>query len=202
MARFQTTEIVSVAAGMLIAAGLAFLFFRDAGSGNFYPPSERRQISRLSLPRLDGTTWRLSDQKGKVVLLNFWATWCPPCRRETPALVELSTRYLAAGLVVAGIAMDEGAPDNVRRFVTDHHIPYAILLPSEGSRLNLSSTLQGLPTSVLLDRQLRIAKIYVGAISLATFSRDVASLLKEPAGGVRAVPARDEKRMPPQSRMM
>ncbi|MCX6620966.1 MAG: TlpA disulfide reductase family protein, partial [Acidobacteria bacterium] len=163
-------------------AGLVYLYLRDTDSGHFYPPSERKAITEMTLPRLDGSQWRLSEHKGNVVLLNFWATWCQPCLREIPALVELSRQYAAAGLVVAGIAMDEDGVASVEKFVQRHGISYAILLPSGQTRLSLSATLQGLPTTVLLDRQLRIAKTYTGAFSKAVFSKDIASLLKEPPG--------------------
>ncbi len=202
MVQNRTGKAGPIAAAVLVAGGLAYLFFHDADAGNFYPPSDRRQLTEMSLPRLYGSTWRLSEQKGKVVLLNFWATWCPPCREETPALVELSKRYGAAGLVVAGIAMDEDGEAGVGRFVARYQIPYPILLPSDRSRLTLSSTLQGLPTSVLLDRQLRIAKTYVGAISKSTFSKDIASLLKEPPESSKALPVSERKLAHPQSRMM
>lgn len=198
----RVTRAVPAAAGVLIAAGVMYLFLHDTDAGGLYPPADRRQLSELSLPRLDGTSWNLSEQRGKVVLLNFWATWCPPCRHETPALVELSKRYGPEGFLVAGIAMDEDGRATVERFVTEHHIPYPVLLPSERSRLNLSSTLQGLPTSVLLDRQLRIAKTYVGAFPKSTFSRDIAALLKEPAAAAKATPVSCREPESSQFRMM
>jgi cytochrome c biogenesis protein CcmG/thiol:disulfide interchange protein DsbE len=202
MPDLRTRKVIQIAAAVLIAAGVVYLFTRNSDSGHFYPPSERRTITELDLPRLDGTPWRLSDQKGKVVLLNFWATWCLPCLEETPALVEMSKRYGAAGLVVAGIAMDEEGSVVVERFVRRHGIPYAILLPSSQSRMTLSSSLQGLPTSVLLDRELRIAKTYTGAFSKSTFNKDIANLLKESSGTPKAIPVVDREPVRTQFRMM
>jgi len=187
-----------------IVAALAFLYSREPDSGHVFPPAERRQISELALPRLDGTPWRLSEQKGSVVLLNFWATWCAPCVHEIPALADLSGRYRQAGLVVAGIAMDEEGAPRVEPFVRQHRIPYPVLMPSTSGRLSLSSTLQGLPTSVLLDRQLRVAKTYIGAFSKSVFERDIARLLDERHEGTRSVPVLDARpeRIPPRGIMM
>ena len=80
---------------------------------------ERRPADRpgWQLQSLEGKPVQLADFKGKVVVLNFWATWCPPCRAEIPDLVSLQQQYAARGLVVVGISMDEGGPAGVASFV-------------------------------------------------------------------------------------
>jgi len=85
----------------------------------------------FSLEALDGKTVRLSDLRGKAVLLNFWATWCGPCKIETPWLVELQNQYGAQGLQVVGIAMDDSGKDDIAKFAKDMGMNYPVLLGQE-----------------------------------------------------------------------
>jgi peroxiredoxin len=125
---------------------------------------------------LDGGSWSLASHRGSVVLLNFWATWCPPCRHELPGLVRLANTYRGRGVEVAGISMDEER-ELVRQFAAQHTISYPVLLPRPGEEL--ASQVRSLPASLLIDREGRIAKTYVGAESEAVFRRDVEMLLAE-----------------------
>lgn len=104
------------------------------------------------LPGLDGQPRRLSDWQGKVVLCNFWATWCAPCRKEIPMLVDLRERYLARGFEVVGIAVDNA--DKVKEFAAKYAISYPILI-AEAAGLdlmrNLGNTAGALPFTVMLD---------------------------------------------------
>ncbi|MDI1313575.1 TlpA disulfide reductase family protein, partial [Prosthecobacter sp.] len=81
-----------------------------------------------ALPGLDGKTVKLSDFRGKVVVLNFWATWCPPCRREIPDLVALHEKYAEQGLVVIGVSLDEGGATSVKSFVTKAGVKYPVVM--------------------------------------------------------------------------
>ncbi len=126
---------------------------------------------------LDGGSWRLADHRGRVVLVNFWASWCPPCREETPGFVRLAAEYRDRGLDVAGVTMDDSdAP--VRQFVRSYRVPYPVLLPPANSPL--LAAIDSLPTTFLVDRQGRIAKNYVGAVSESVVKADVERLLAEP----------------------
>lgn len=104
------------------------------------------------LPGLDGRPRRLSDWQGKVVLCNFWATWCAPCREEIPMLVDLREQYLAQGFEVVGIAVDNA--DKVREFAAKYHVTYPILI-AEAAGLDLmqklGNTAGALPFTVMLD---------------------------------------------------
>ena len=90
--------------------------------GHFAPVSTRKRIANITVADLSGNSWKLDDHRGHVVLLNFWATWCPPCRHETPGLVRLANDYRRNGLAVLGISMDDGNPDVVREFVSDFKV--------------------------------------------------------------------------------
>jgi thiol-disulfide isomerase/thioredoxin len=112
---------------------------------------------------LDGKPLTMAGEKGSVVLLNVWATWCGPCRFETPELQTLQTQYAPNGLKVIGVSVDEGDTEAVKTFVAEQKITYAIALDPEQRIANLVQTTV-LPTSLLIDRNGKIVWRQIGAI--------------------------------------
>jgi peroxiredoxin len=112
---------------------------------------------------LDGKALDLAGEKGNVIFLNVWATWCGPCRFETPELQALHNQYAAKGLKVIGVSVDEGETEAVKTFVAEQKITYPIALDPEGRIANLLQTTV-LPTSLLLDRNGKIVWRQIGAI--------------------------------------
>ena len=113
---------------------------------------------------IDSKPFRLADLRGKVVLLNVWATWCGPCRYEMPVLKDLQDRHRSQGLEVVGVSIDE--PDMkaaVQRFVKDEHINYAIALDPHGTIADLFETTV-IPTSVLVDRNGKVVWYHQGLL--------------------------------------
>ncbi len=163
----------------VIPVALAIFYSRESGqpAGNVKPASARKQMTDFTLRDLKGADWRLSAHRGDVVLVNFWASWCSPCRDETPGLVRVAHAYAPKGLAVAGITMDDGGVEPVRKFVHDFGVDYPILFPR--SDFELGGRIDGLPTTLLIDRQGRVAKTYVGSVREAVFRADVEFLLKE-----------------------
>ncbi len=175
----QKREILMNVLGGLVVLGVLFLGFAPDSvwqGGGVSPVAERKAGGDLAATDLDGKPWRLGEHRGKVVLVNYWATWCPPCRAETPGLVSLANEHKSNGLEVVGISLDEdiGA---IRPFVDEYEVPYPILLPAD--RTTLSLVAEVLPTTVLYDRQGRMAKLYTGAVSESVFKADVEILLRE-----------------------
>ena len=131
----------------------------------------------FALQTLDGKAVRLSDYKGQVVLINFWATWCPPCVREIPRLVRVSETYRDQGLVVLGINTtfqdDRG---KVAQFVRDQGISYPVLLDETGEVGQIYPA-RLMPTTYLIDRSGRIVHTKVGEVDEATLSEQVLALL-------------------------
>ncbi len=118
----------------------------------------------FTLERLDGGAVRLRDLRGKAVLLNFWATWCGPCREEMPLLAEIYRAYHPQGLEVLGVnltAQDDLA--EVRRFVEAFDLPFPILLDHNG-RVERAYALFGVPTTVFINREGIIQRVVVGAL--------------------------------------
>jgi peroxiredoxin len=134
-------------------------------------------MPELAMAQLDGGTWRTMDHRGQVVLVNYWATWCGPCWEETPGLIRLSREMEQKGLAVVGIAIDEGGREKVQKFVDQFRVPYPVVMPERLSQVEYG--LEGVPTTILLDKQGRVAKTYVGAVQRRDFETDVEALLRE-----------------------
>jgi cytochrome c biogenesis protein CcmG/thiol:disulfide interchange protein DsbE len=166
---------------LLLTSTLGLLIYtftpgKAFGGRQLKPEAERKPMPDFTLADLDGTKWTMASHRGNVVLVNFWASWCNPCRRETPALVSVANAYKDKGLDVAGISMDEAGSAAARPFVEEYHIPYPVLLPT--SDFKLADAVDGLPTTLLIDRQGRMAKAYVGAVNEQTLRGDIEQLLR------------------------
>jgi len=112
---------------------------------------------------LDGKPFDLANEKGNVLLLNVWATWCSPCRFETPELQALYDKYSAQGFKVIGVSVDEDGAKSVKPFVAESKITYPIVLDADARVANVLRTTV-LPTSVILGRDGRIIWRRIGAV--------------------------------------
>ena len=158
---------------------LAILIPRESTPrGNVKPITARKAMPDFKLHDLGGASWQLSAHKGDVVLVNFWATWCAPCRQETPGLIRIARRYGMKGLAIAGVNMDEGGAGPVRDFVRDFGVNYPVMRPD--SSFLLANEIDSLPTTFLIDRKGRIARTYIGEVAESVFRADIESLLAEP----------------------
>ena len=178
--KMERRERVWVAGFFALAAALAlFVSLRQgrARAGGMTPVAMRREAPDMVLAQLDGGNWKLRDHRGQVVLINLWATWCGPCREETPGLVRLYREAGPKGLEVVGLSLDVGGREKVRSFVRQFQVPYPIGFPEPMSQL--TDTVEAVPTTILVDRNGRVAKTYVGAVRQAVFAADVDELLAE-----------------------
>jgi len=132
----------------------------------------------FELNDLDGKPVSLAEAKGKIVLLNFWATWCGPCRAEIPDLVDLQKRY-ADKLEIIALATDEEEPDQVRRFVLQAGINYRVAMLSDEVRRDYGG-IGALPTSFVIDPQGRIVQKHVGLNDPAIYELEVRAMLGQP----------------------
>jgi peroxiredoxin len=131
----------------------------------------------FSLQDLDGAPLNLSSYKGKVVLLDFWATWCTPCRDEIPNFVDFQKNYGGQGLQIIGISMDDG-PKPVREFYQQFKMNYPVAMGSTQLAQSYGGIL-GLPVTFLIGRDGRIAAKYVGATDMAALEQQMKSQLQE-----------------------
>jgi len=131
-------------------------------SARIQPLSQPEDPHNFSLQTLDGAISTLSAYKGKVVILNFWATWCPPCRVEMPSMETLYQRYKNRGLEMLAVNLQEN-PDAVRSFIQEHGYTFPIPLDRNGavgSRYGISA----IPTSLIIDKEGKIIGRVVGSI--------------------------------------
>ena len=144
------------------------------------------------LESLEGRAVRLSDYRGKAVLLNFWATWCAPCRVEMPWLADLSWRYRPQGLEVVGVSMDGGAGrSKITSFVRERNIPYTILLGDETVAAAYGG-IRYLPQTFFIGRDGGLARSISGLAEKSDLERSVLTLLAPKDGRQRAGAARDK----------
>lgn len=129
-----------------------------------------------NLTSLDGKPVKLSDFKGKVVVLNFWATWCPPCRREIPAFIALQKQYGDKGLVVVGVSMDEGGAAVVKPFVNKMGINYPVVIGDQKTAAAYGG-IQVVPTTFIIDKTGKVAAQHEGDADRATFEAEIKPLL-------------------------
>ncbi len=166
---------LSIAAAVIALAALAAgLYFGRADPG----PSPATALMGLALPDVDGREQRLDQWKGKVLVVNFWATWCEPCREEMPEFVKAQTASGAKGLQFVGIAID--SPDKIRQFSQELKLNYPSLVGGYGA-LELSKTLgnkiAALPFTLILDREGRIAYTQMGPLKPGKLDAIVGKLL-------------------------
>lgn len=149
---------------------------RSASASSLKPSGERKAAPDFSLKDADGRTVRLSDYRGRVVLLNFWATWCGPCKIEIPWFNELQKQHKQSGFDVIGISMDEEGWEVVKPFIADIGVNYRILM-GDDSTAELYGGVDSLPTSFVIDREGKIASIHVGLVSKSDYENEIEELL-------------------------
>ena len=140
----------------------------------------------FSLADLDGNTVTLEQMRGRVVLLNFWGTWCGPCRKEIPDFINLMKKYNQDGLEIIGVTLTSGPPENIRAFADKWGINYKLLTDIKGNETQTVTALYGqatgkritgIPTTFIIDRQGIIQKRYVGPRSESIFYNDLKKYL-------------------------
>lgn len=142
------------------------------------PATERRPAPEFALKDSSGETVKLSDYRGKVVLLDFWATWCEGCKEEIPWFSEFQKTNGTKSLAVMGVSMDEGGWPVVKPFLAETHVPYRILLGDDATAQRYG--IQNLPDTFLIDRQGRVAAVYrAGLVDKGDVDANIRALISE-----------------------
>lgn len=192
-------------AAVLVAAGAAWALLSprggsrpgaaaDVAADSGLPPEARTPAARrgeashsawLEIPApvvpfrsVSGDTVSLRDYRGKIVLLNFWGTWCPPCLREIPQLVDLQRELDGTGATIVSIAVDSGSPSDVQDFARKYGLNYPIWMAGTGRVVRYYRTM-GFPTTLLIDADGVIRRRYLGPQTADRLGADVRRLASE-----------------------
>jgi peroxiredoxin len=161
-----------------------FLWSSLSGSGSSGPSGdviaigERKTAPDFKLPDAFGKSVRLSDFRGQVVLLNFWATWCSPCKIEIPWFVEFQQGYRDAGFAVMGVSLNEDGWKSVKPYIEEKNVNYRVMLGND-EIARIYGGLEAIPTTLLIDKAGRIAVTHVGLVAKKTYEENVRALLAE-----------------------
>ena len=140
--------------------------------------TERKAAPKFALGDSSGKTMKLEEYRGKVVLLDFWATWCTGCKKEIPWFSEFQKTYGAKGFAVVGVSMDEDGWKVLKPFLAEHHVPYRMLLGNDSTARQFG--IQNLPDTFLIDRDGRIAAIYKeGLVDKDNVEANIKALLSD-----------------------
>ena len=141
------------------------------------PTTGGKPAPAFTLQDLDGKNISLSDFRGKVVILDFWATWCPPCIKEIPDFIELYEKYKDKGFAMLGISLDQAGISVVKSFAQKYKINYPIMM-TDGQVDKAYGGITSIPTTFIIDPAGNMQKKYVGYIEKAVFEADIKTLLE------------------------
>ena len=172
-----TKRVSSSVAGLILVLLIGLLVWSADVPAVTVPMSGRNAAADFALPDSQGTTIKLSDYKGGVVLLDFWATWCHGCKTEIPWYVEFQKKYRQRGLAAIGVAMDDDGWKSVRPFLKANDLNYPIVVGNE--KIAKLFGADALPVTLLIDRQGKVAELHAGMVDKDAFEKDIRSLLDE-----------------------
>ncbi|MDP4198825.1 MAG: TlpA disulfide reductase family protein [Bacteroidota bacterium] len=200
MASRRSALFVPIVVGLALAA--SFAVYKLSSSQDLLPDSARaatrdaatrdaaetmdtaaqapRPAPDFELKDLDGNVHHLSDYRGKVVVLNFWATWCPPCRKEIPDFIELQKQLAPQGVQFLGIALDDEGLPKVKPWVASHGFSYPILLPDAAGKVVASyGEMSSIPVTYFIDRKGVIRSTFIGMRQRPVIEKELAPLVAE-----------------------
>ena len=176
VSRTRALQVLAVAG---IAAYLASCTFYEAEAPSLKAENERKKAPEFALKDANGETAKLSDYRGKVVLLNFWATWCGPCEVEIPWFIDFQREYKDRDFAVLGVSLDDDGWKSVKPFVAHEKVNYRVMVTTEEVD-QMYGGVEALPTTFMIDREGRIARTHVGLSSKNTYRQEILKLLESP----------------------
>lgn len=164
-----------------LAAILFAICLLGGGSNSLAADTNQMETAKLApgweLTDLDGKLVHSTDFKDEAVVLDFWATWCPPCRAEIPGFIALQEKYAARGLTVIGVSVDEAGLKTVKAFAQKNGINYPVVL-TDNKIVEAYGGIDGLPTTFIIDRSGHIVKQHLGFTEQSEIENEIKPLLK------------------------
>ena len=170
----KQTGIIIIAALIAFGGGIAVQ--------RFLPSLEKASATSLpdfNLPDLSGTQHNISEWRGKILIINFWATWCPPCRKEIPEFIAMQEHYSAKGVQFIGVALEDQKP--VAEYAGSAHINYPVLIGGDNGVMlahQLGNSVDAIPYTIVVNQQGQIIHRHPGEFSRAQILEIISPLLK------------------------
>jgi cytochrome c biogenesis protein CcmG/thiol:disulfide interchange protein DsbE len=161
----------------LTLAGCTSHTSKEVTITNQKPPEKRNVAPDFTLKDADGKTVKLSDYKGKVVLLNFLATWCGPCKIEIPWFIEFQKTYKDKGFTVIGVSVDDEGWEIVKPYLASKQVNYPVVVADEAVN-TMYGGIESLPTTFVIDKDGKIANTHIGLVSKKEYESDIEQLLR------------------------
>lgn len=175
----KTNKVIIALIFFFVASGAVYLLANTTSKETETLTSQDGNAAPdFTLPDINGVNVKLSDLKGKVIALNFWATWCGPCRREIPDFIELQNMYAKDGLQFVGIALDEGGVGVVKPYADKMKMNYPVLIGGEDVTAKYGG-MPAIPVTILIDRKGNMRGKFVGMRTKAVMESLILPLLKE-----------------------
>lgn len=163
----------AAAAVVAVAVAASLLLMSDRGM------SKDNKGIDFTFNDLNDKPVKLSDYRGKIVLVDIWATWCPPCKAEIPGFINLYKKYKERGVEIIGVSVDKGGKKVVAQFAENYNINYPLLIGENKQIMKVFGPIRGIPTTFLIDPDGVIVDKYVGFHSEKKFEEEILKLLKK-----------------------
>lgn len=176
----KTNRVIIALIFFFVASGAVYLLANTTSkeSVEMVQNQDNSAAPDFTLPDINGVNVKLSDLKGKVIALNFWATWCGPCRKEIPDFIELQNMYGKDGLQFIGIALDEGGVSVIKPFAEKLKMNYPVLVGNEAVTAAYGG-MNAIPVTILIDKKGNLRGKFVGMRTKAVMESLILPLLKE-----------------------
>lgn len=171
----MTRRLIIAALTLIVAGALIWQFRHESGRGSSAGKSGRSAAPEFALKDLNGAPLDSANYKGKVLLVDFWATWCAPCEAEIPHLMEWQKQYAGEGLQVVGLSMDDTAGP-VRTYVAKQNMQYPVALADDKTVAAFGGVL-GLPANILIGRDGKVITKHVGVTDISVLQKEVEQAL-------------------------
>ena len=176
----KTNRVIIALIFFFVASGAVYLLANTTSKETveMVQNQDKSAAPDFTLPDINGVNVKLSDLKGKVIALNFWATWCGPCRKEIPDFIELQNMYGKDGLQFIGIALDEGGVSVIKPFAEKLKMNYPVLVGNEAVTAAYGG-MNAIPVTILIDKKGNLRGKFVGMRTKAVMESLILPLLKE-----------------------